>query len=219
MTKEVLKLYLLAVVRTGFLKWFFYCALLATNVQGRDPDFFNHCFDFSTEKIDRALLAIVCSFLERNNRTYFHHSGWRGNSGNHSGNALDFRLTDYQGMNRSQILSAFFDDVELLRNDLKKLGILDKVGLGIYPQSRNPFIHLDLRGKRARWGVLGGREVGFERVMNWMKRRLNRGPRREPKPPFLQQNIKPRKEQLNHPCQNARPLHYYRCLDEKGIEE
>ena len=206
-------------VRTRFLKWFFYCALLSINVQGRDPGFFNHCFDFSTEKIDRALLAVVCSFLERNDRPYFHHSGWRGNSGNHSGNALDFRLTDYQDMNRNQVLSAFLYDVELFQSYLEEIGILDKVGLGIYPQSRNPFIHLDLRGKRARWGRLNGRYVGFERAMNWMTRQLNPEARRESKPPPRQRNTKPRKEELNHPCQNARPLHYYRCLYEKGIEE
>ncbi len=137
---------------------------------------FSHCFDFSTvrfaDRINPALLATVCYFLKRYNKTYFHHSGWRSSSYNHSGNALDFHLTDYRDMSRRQILKAFSGDVKLLESFLRQWGLLDKVGLGIYPQTPNPFIHLDLRGVRARWGELEGREVSFASAWNWLQGKL-----------------------------------------------
>ena len=57
----------------------------------------------------------------------------------------------YVGMNRRQRLIQYRKDLIDLREFLNATGLTDKTGLGIYPQSTNPFFHLDLRGKRGRW--------------------------------------------------------------------
>ena len=164
-------------VRARFFKLVF-CLGLASVANGeeRHSYLFDHCFGISTmrytERINPALLATVCYFVKQTNKTYFHHSGWRRGSGNHAGNALDFHLTDYKGMNRSQKLSAFLADVDLLQDFLRERGILDKVGLGIYPDTGNPFIHLDFRGVRARWAQVEGREVGLALAQDWARREI-----------------------------------------------
>ena len=167
-------------IRIRFFKLVFCLGLVSFIVSGeeRHPRLFEHCFGPSTvkyiERINPALLATVCYLLKQTNKTYFHHSGWRGGFGNHAGNALDFRLTDYKGLSRSQILIAFLNDVDVLQDYLEERGILNKVGLGIYPDTSNPFIHLDFRGVRARWAQIEGREVGFTFAQDWVLKEIAR---------------------------------------------
>lgn len=42
-------------------------------------------------------------------------------------------------------------------------------GIGFYPQ--NGFVHVDVRGKKARWGFLDGHEVSLEEALSWYHNR------------------------------------------------
>jgi hypothetical protein len=56
---------------------------------------------------------------------------------------------------------------EALEKAGKDMGILDEIGLGIYPQWNSPGFHLDIRGKRGRWGCIDGQYVAFEIALKW----------------------------------------------------
>ncbi len=162
------------------LAWFAQFSIRAHGGDWRDNNLkaLDHCFDFSQferpKEVNPALLSTVCFFLELHNRPYFHHSDFR-KSQHHFGNAIDGRFTDYSNMSRREILITFLDDIVLIQKFLSDFGLIDKVGLGIYPQSQNPFFHLDLRGTKARWGRLNGQYVGFDVAVEWLEGEASRG--------------------------------------------
>jgi len=44
------------------------------------------------------------------------------------------------------------------------LGIADFVGLGVYPEWTHPGFHLDIRGYKARWGLIGSDYLSYDLV-------------------------------------------------------
>ena len=140
----------------------------------------NHCFndfrDFrAPEKLNFKNLSDVCDFLTLYNKEYFHHSGWREKSLHPAGRALDAHFTDYSSMDRRQRLIAFYMDVLLWKAHLENTGNQCK-GFGIYPDSLNPFIHIDeptptMKCGR-RWGRLGGRYVSIKTAEDWLLKEL-----------------------------------------------
>ncbi|NDY41233.1 hypothetical protein G3N55_00010 [Dissulfurirhabdus thermomarina] len=57
------------------------------------------------------------------------------------------------------------EQVERLEEVLDALQLSDFVGLGIYPDWAHPGFHLDVRGRRARWGRIGSRYVSLEEAL------------------------------------------------------
>ena len=138
---------------------------------------YSDCFDFKEfndpKKINPSLLSTVCFFLTLTNRTYYNHSDYRPlRSEHHSGNALDFRVHSYKGMNQKERLVQYLEDIEDLQSFLDLTGLTNKIGWGIYPKTNNPFFHLDLRGKRARWSEINGKEVSFELGFKYIKSQI-----------------------------------------------
>ena len=153
--------------------------LLALPLYAHDGDWeelnlktYSHCFDFDQFydplEVNPALLSTICNFTSLTGRTYIHHSDYRPlRSEHHYGNALDFRVNSYAGMNRRQRLIQYRKDLGNLQEFLNAIGLTDKVGLGIYPQSPNPFFHLDLRGKKGRWAEINNEYVGWHLGIEW----------------------------------------------------
>ena len=73
------------------------------------------------------------------------------NSQHRFGLAVDFRLDDYTHLTRRERFAVYYQKTRWIEELLRKYEIYDKVGLGIYPFARNPFWHIDIRGRRARW--------------------------------------------------------------------
>ena len=138
---------------------------------------FGHCFDFkkfnSPGKVNPALLSTICFFLILTDREYIHHSDYRPlRSEHHFGNALDFRAHTYVGMTKRQKLIQYKKDLVSLQEFLEILGLTNKVGLGIYPQSNNPFFHLDLRSHKARWAEINSQYVSWNIGISWLKKSI-----------------------------------------------
>ena len=81
-------------------------------------------------------------------------------------------MNSYAGMNRRQRLIQYRKDLGNLQEFLNAIGLTDKVGLGIYPQSTNPFFHLDLRGKRGRWAQIDGLYVSFDLGIRYLDKQI-----------------------------------------------
>jgi hypothetical protein len=79
-------------------------------------------------------------------------SGHSANSQHYLGNACDFHIEDGEPFNLQVAVMARF---------LEKFQVADRVGLGIYPDWRNPGFHLDVRGQKARWGRINNKYVSF----------------------------------------------------------
>lgn len=134
----------------------------------------DHCFNFERfdkpEVINPALLSAVCFFTILTGRNYIHHHDFRPiRSRHHYGNALDFRVHSYADMNRRERLIQYRQDLQDLLKFLETFGLIDKVGLGIYPQSPHPFFHLDLRGKKGRWAIIDKEQLGWTVGIDWME--------------------------------------------------
>ena len=136
---------------------------------------FNYCFDFKKfnvpGEVNPALLSTVCFFLISTNRQYIHHSDYRPlRSEHHFGNALDFRVHSYIGMTKREKLIQYKKDLADFQEFLETLGLTKKVGLGIYPQSNNPFFHLDLRGEKGRWAEIDEQYVAWAIGIQWLEK-------------------------------------------------
>jgi hypothetical protein len=68
------------------------------------------------------------------------------------GNAVDFHIEDGEPCALQ---------IGVMEHFIKGLNVADRVGLGIYPDWRNPGFHLDVRGAKARWGRIGDEYVSF----------------------------------------------------------
>ena len=138
------------------------------------------------DKMETRLLTIVCNFLEDHPELeYFHHSDWRAKSAHPLGRALDFHLSDYEGMTDCEKQIQAYDDHQKIMDWMEINGLL-KMGYGFYPQRQNPkpgqfnpFCHWDTFGLDAgekegrRWAKLNGKYVSFEKGLVWWENRLN----------------------------------------------
>lgn len=134
--------------------------------------------------VQEDIKKVVCDFLLFSGATYVHHSGYRGPLRNslHSygetcederhgvkksqhdlGKALDFRISSYQGMDREERVCQFLEDWEMMFAWLDDLGHIDRMGIGCYHTTTNPFFHWDTRGSKARWCRINGKYVGLEK--------------------------------------------------------
>ncbi len=137
-----------------------------------EPDLFLFPWDLDPSLI--MLMARVMAELPDGDLTV--HSDFRppdkGKSYHYTGRAVDFRLTRrYSSMKRTA-LETYYDDYLALLEALKTTGDLDLVGLGIYPNQRNPFFHLDSRGRRGRWSRLspsGTSYVSMAKGLAWLR--------------------------------------------------
>jgi len=56
---------------------------------------------------------------------------------------------------------------------LHNSGMIDFVGIGIYPQWINPGFHTDVRGVRASWSKIDGEYVGYKLGLEHIRKQLN----------------------------------------------
>jgi len=109
------------------------------------------------KKINGALLLVADELRHNIDRPIiilnaYSVDGHSDKSQHYTGNAIDFRIS---GM-------PFFDAYRKTIEILKGLQILDRVGFGVYPDTK--FFHLDLRGEKARWSRIDGEYLGIEKA-------------------------------------------------------
>ena len=68
------------------------------------------------------------------------------------GNAVDFHVLSVSPREASR----------KIKDALEVLGLSDQVGLGCYPDWKNPGFHIDVRGSKARWSKVNGKYVKYE---------------------------------------------------------
>ncbi|OHD53938.1 MAG: hypothetical protein A2Y33_12265 [Spirochaetes bacterium GWF1_51_8] len=86
-------------------------------------------------------------------------SGHTANSKHYTGIACDFHLTG----------CGFLSAYELVRQFLEEVNLADSTGWGLYPDWNYPGFHLDLRGKKGRWGYYGGEMRGFDETLKYAR--------------------------------------------------
>ena len=94
-----------------------------------------------------------------------------------SGQAVDFRLRNYDPTHRKSLLQSYYDDWLHLTDVLSETGDMEIVGLGLYPNQNNPFFHLDTRGRKARWSRLvssGPSDRSLDDGLAWLRRSIQR---------------------------------------------
>jgi len=100
-----------------------------------------------TTKMNGLLLLLVDALRRIVDSPFVIHCGYREGSseGEHAlGNAVDFHIEWLE----------LQDAYERVVSGLKELQVLDRVGLGVYRDWNHPGFHLDVRGKKARWGAI-----------------------------------------------------------------
>jgi len=96
------------------------------------------------------------------------HCGFGGNghskkSQHYLGNAADFHV----------IGIPFLESESLIMTYLHVKGLIEKVGVGIYPDWHSPGFHLDVRGDRASWGRVGKEYVSYQEALEYTRKKLN----------------------------------------------
>ena len=127
-------------------------------------DWPDHCGDI--HKMNGALLLCVEAMqnqLSYNNQRIVMHAGYAETghakgSEHYKGNAVDFHI---EGLSTEKAFD-FVQDVLVL------LQIINRCGLGFYPQWNNPGFHLDLNGRKKRWGWLNGQMTTLEKAHTYM---------------------------------------------------
>jgi uncharacterized protein YcbK (DUF882 family) len=114
------------------------------------------------DKMNPALLVLLDKLREIIGKPIIIHCGYdtdghAPSSQHYVGNAVDFHIV---GLPIEQAHEA-------MQGALHMLGLLDRVGLGIYPFWNSPGFHLDVRGEAARWGRLkNGTYVAYDTALN-----------------------------------------------------
>lgn len=102
------------------------------------------------EKINGLLLLLFDPITKYMGARFIVHYAFQGNhsaTGQHpQGNAADGHF-DFD--------FPFYEQIIKLEKILEGLQVDDRVGLGLYPAWNNPGFHLDVRGRKARWGWIG----------------------------------------------------------------
>jgi hypothetical protein len=68
----------------------------------------------------------------------------------------------------------FLSSIEIIKDFLKEENLLDSVGWGIYPSWNHPGHHIDMRGYRGRWGMIGSKMAEYEDVLAFAKKKFQR---------------------------------------------
>ena len=143
---------------------------------------FDNCLGFkkwtAPKEVNQSLFPIICSFIETYNKTYVHHSDYRGNMKSHSpatrasqhltGAAIDFRASTYANQDVCGKWKIYVEDTIEFFTYLDDIKISDRVGFGFYPEQNNPFIHLDMRG-HAKWSRINGVYVSLNEGITWIQ--------------------------------------------------
>lgn len=142
--------------------------------------FSNVCYESVNEEgwsdINPALTGILCYINEVYfKRLYAFHSGHRPHgstaSQHYIGNAIDFHVSDYDGMSYCERAKRYYLDWETLSVALDP--IKDMIGFGLYPQANNPFFHFDLGGGFRSWARIDMDYVAYQAGIEYMEEELN----------------------------------------------
>ena len=103
-----------------------------------------------SDKMNGLLLLLLFALREEIPWPFVIHYGTLGkhssDSQHPSGNAVDGHfITDIH----------FYDQILRVESALDALQVAGRVGLGLYPAWNTPGIHIDVRGRKARWGWIG----------------------------------------------------------------
>ena len=141
--------------------------------------FADTCYEIEDDEgwsdVNPALVGILCYIKE----IYFDdliifHSGHRPHGSDTSqhyiGNAVDMRMSDYDGMTYCEKMNQYYLDWEKLAAGLDE--IKDWIGFGIYPQANNPFFHLDLGGGFRSWARIDMEYVSYDEGIKYMRMEL-----------------------------------------------
>ena len=138
------------------------------------------------EKLDKELLELLYKIVREVGGRLHIHSDFRpvnGGTGNKKGRvlhkvinskhafgiAVDFRLDNYDHLSKEERLYVYYRRTEMMEELFRKYNVFDKVGFGIYPYSKNPFWHIDVRGQKARWcRGRRGNYLGYENCKDKM---------------------------------------------------
>lgn len=101
-------------------------------------------------------IKIHCGFAD---------SGHSRKSEHYKGNAVDFHVVGL----------TFLDAETLLMTYLHRKGLVNFVGVGLYPDWSNPGFHIDCRGSRASWGKINSTEgyVSYAAALEYAKNKYN----------------------------------------------
>ena len=130
---------------------------------------------YDVPDVNRKVKDIVCDFITWASASYIHHSGKRmrlGTSRHNSGDALDFRIQSYEGMDRHTKLSLWNVDLNLFIHYFMTHKAYEPLGLGVYCDSPNPFFHVDTRDEHADWSRIRGRYRPFSECLTWIHNQL-----------------------------------------------
>jgi hypothetical protein len=110
------------------------------------------------EDISGLLLMVLYQIRLASGWPVIIHCGTQGkhckNSYHYKGLAVDFHFDTN--------VASLTEQIQPLLNFLEEMQLKDFVGLGVYPEWNNPGFHLDVRGYKARWAFVGGKQVSFE---------------------------------------------------------
>ena len=141
--------------------------------------FANVCYEGNDDEewsdINPALVGILCYIKEIHfDDLIIFHSGHRPHGSDTSqhyiGNAVDLRMSSYDGMSYCEKMNQYYLDWEILAANLDP--IKNWIGFGIYPQANNPFFHLDLGGGWRSWARLDMEYVGYNEGITYMREEL-----------------------------------------------
>jgi len=118
------------------------------------------------DKINGYLLLCIDAIRDIYGKSFVIHCGYDKDghalaSEHYKGNAIDFHIEDDIPL---------YNQVMKFMKIVADLQLLEKVGVGIYPNWNSPGFHFDVRGSRARWGKLD-EYVSFTRVMGYMSKK------------------------------------------------
>lgn len=118
------------------------------------------------EKINPLLLWLLQSIRDRLPRgsaikihVGFKTAGHSKSSWHYKGMAVDFHVIGLSVLEAEEIIMKF----------LTETGLIEYVGIGIYPDWNNPGFHLDVRGTRAAWSRIGADYLAYLTGVNYIK--------------------------------------------------
>ena len=117
------------------------------------------------DKMNGALLLLLDTIRDIYDESFVVHYGYAtsghcAHSQHYIGNAVDFHIDS---------VYSFKTQIDKMLNIFDILQVSDRVGFGIYPNWNNPGFHLDLEGKKARWGRIRTEYVSFEKCYTYIK--------------------------------------------------
>ena len=90
-------------------------------------------------------------------------SGHSSKSMHYHGKAIDFHVVGVPFLTAETLIMA----------DLHDTGLIENVGIGIYPDWNNPGFHIDSRGNRASWAKIKDDYVAYAEGLKYAKTKFN----------------------------------------------